>query len=120
MSLLSSIYLNADNTIQAKFETPQVTITGDADDPAIWVNEVESHLSIVFGTDKYNGVYSYNLKGEVIGFASVGRINNLDIRTLNNTNYFFGTNTASNTIDLWIYKNSVLTNAVKGKKVCVI
>ena len=58
----------------------------------------------------------YNLKGEVIGFASAGRINNLDIRTLNDTNYFFGTNTGSNTIDLWIYKNSVLTDAAKAKK----
>ena len=66
--------------------------------------------------DKYNGIYSYNLKGEVIGFASAGRINNLDIRTLNDTNYFFGTNTGSNTIDLWIYKNSVLTDAAKAKK----
>ena len=102
MTLLLSISLNAENTIYAKFETPQVTITGNADDPAIWVNEMESNLSIVFGTDKYNGIYSYNLKGEVIGFASAGRINNLDIRTLNETNYFFGTNTGSNTIDLWI------------------
>ena len=116
MTLLLSISLNAENTVYAKFETPQVTITGNADDPAIWVNEMESNLSIVFGTDKYNGIYSYNLKGEVIGFASAGRINNLDIRTLNDTNYFFGTNTGSNTIDLWIYKNSVLTDAAKAKK----
>ena len=49
MSLLSNISLNAENTIHAKFETPQVTITGNADDPAIWVNEVESNLSIIFG-----------------------------------------------------------------------
>ena len=116
MTLLLSISLNAENTIYAKFETPQVTITGNADDPAIWVNEMELNLSIVFGTDKYNGIYSYNLKGEVIGFASAGRINNLDIRTLNDTNYFFGTNTGSNTIDLWIYKNSILTDAAKAKK----
>ena len=51
ISLLSSISLNAQNTIYAKFETPQVTITGNADDPAIWVNEEESNFSIVFGTD---------------------------------------------------------------------
>ena len=37
MTLLLSISLNAENTIYAKFETPQVTITGNADDPAIWV-----------------------------------------------------------------------------------
>ena len=70
MSLLSNISLNAENIIHAKFETPQVTITGNADDPAIWVNEVESNLSIVFGTDKYNGVYSYNLKGRLLDCMS--------------------------------------------------
>ena len=44
MTLLLSISLNAENTIYAKFETPQVTITGNADDPAISVSY--THLTL--------------------------------------------------------------------------
>ena len=51
-------------SISAVIETPQVEINGNADDPAIWFNEEDPSLSIVFGTDKYNGVYSYNLSGD--------------------------------------------------------
>ena len=61
-------------SISAVIETPQVEINGNADDPAIWFNEVDPSLSIVFGTDKYNGVYSYNLSGDVIGFSKSGSI----------------------------------------------
>ena len=56
-------------SISATIETPQVAINGNADDPAIWLNQEDPSLSIVFGTDKYNGIYSYNLKGEIIGFS---------------------------------------------------
>ena len=67
-------------SISAVIETPQVEINGNADDPAIWFNEVDPSLSIVFGTDKYNGVYSYNLSGDVIGFSKSGSMNNIDLR----------------------------------------
>ena len=43
-------------SISATLETPQVAINGDADDPAIWLNQEDPNLSIVFGTDKYNSV----------------------------------------------------------------
>ena len=62
-------------SISAVIETPQVEINGNADDPAIWFNEEDPSLSIVFGTDKYNGVYSYNLSGDVIGFSKSGSMN---------------------------------------------
>ena len=48
MNAFSVIYL---------YETEQVKIDGDADDPAIWVNNININNSLVFGTDKYNGIY---------------------------------------------------------------
>jgi len=46
-------------------ETPQVISKGDAaDDPAIWFNQFSPNNSIIFGTDKRSGVYSYNLAGK--------------------------------------------------------
>ena len=90
------------------FETPQVDDSGDADDPAIWLNEFDPSLSIVFGTDKYNGIYSYNLKGEIIGFSKAGSINNIDLRTVGNYTYIFGTEAGENNLYLWVYKNSFL------------
>ena len=80
------------------FETPQVDDSGDADDPAIWLNEFDPSLSIVFGTDKYNGIYSYNLKGEIIGFSKAGSINNIDLRTVGNYTYIFGTEAGENNL----------------------
>ena len=116
MSLLSNISLNAENTIHAKFETPQVIITGNADDPAIWVNEVESNLSIVFGTDKYNGIYSYDLDGNILGFSKSGSMNNIDLRSIDNKTYVFATDTSNNTINLWVYEDIDLDIASKEGK----
>tara|TARA_B100000427_G_C15461586_1_gene574317 strand:- start:22 stop:1092 length:1071 start_codon:yes stop_codon:yes gene_type:complete len=100
--------------ISPVFETPQVEDSGDADDPAIWLNKSDPSLSIVFGTDKYNGIYSYNLKGEKIGFSKAGSINNIDLRTVGNYTYIFGTEARENNLYLWIYKNSYLNR--KSKK----
>ena len=44
--------------IYAVVETPQMPVNGDADDPAIWINELDKSNSLIFGTDKYNGIYS--------------------------------------------------------------
>ena len=51
--------LNASDAhlIYAVKETPQVKINGNADDPAIWINKTNIEDSIVFGTDKYNGIF---------------------------------------------------------------
>ena len=100
--------------ISPAFETPQVDDSGDADDPAIWLNKFDPSLSIVFGTDKYNGIYSYNLKGEIIGFSKAGSINNIDLRTVGKYTYIFGTEASENNLYLWIYKNSFLNR--KSKK----
>ena len=100
-------------SISAVIETPQVEINGNADDPAIWFNEEDPSLSIVFGTDKYNGVYSYNLSGDVIGFSKSGSMNNIDLRTLNDNTYIFTTDSSNNTVNVWAYKNSYLHNKSK-------
>ena len=70
-----NVYASKEFSVSALFETPQVKINGDADDPAIWFNETNPGLSIIFGTDKYNGIYSYNLKGET--YAGMDQYNPL-------------------------------------------
>ena len=70
-------------TVTALYETPQVISEDDAaDDPAIWINYAAPEQSLVFGTDKQSGVYSYKLNGEQIGYSELGRINNIDSSTL--------------------------------------
>ena len=101
-------------SISAVIETPQVEINGNADDPAIWFNEEDPSLSIVFGTDKYNGVYSYNLSGDVIGFSKSGSMNNIDLRTLNDNTYIFTTDSSNNTVNVWAYK--ILTYITSQKR----
>ena len=103
-----NLYALKEFSISAIFETPQVKFNGNADDPAIWLNKNDPNLSIIFGTDKYNGIYSYNLKGETIGFSNAGSINNIDLRTHNDMTYIFGTDSANNNINVWVYKNSYL------------
>jgi len=114
--ITTAIPLSANNLVYAKFETPQVKINGNADDPAIWFNDKNPNLSIVFGTDKYQGIYSYDMKGNKIGFSPAGKINNIDIRTLNYKSYFFATDTSNNSINLWIYDNSVLASAAAAEQ----
>lgn len=55
-------------------------ISGDADDPAIWVHPENPEQSLVLGTDKQNGLYVYDLSGEQVAFFESGRLNNVDIR----------------------------------------
>ena len=43
--------------VKPNAETPQVITKGDAaDDPAIWVNNISTTNSLIFGTDKKSGV----------------------------------------------------------------
>ncbi len=115
--LSNPISSNDIKSISASFETPQVPEDGNADDPAIWFNKVTPESSIIFGTDKYRGIYTYNLKGQVIGFSKSGRVNNIDLRSLkdSNTNKFktfiFGSNGTNNSLDLWIYSDEVIHQA---------
>ena len=104
------------NTIHAIKETPQVKMDGNADDPAIWINTADIKNSIVFGTDKYNGIYSYDLDGNILGFSKSGSMNNIDLRSIDNKTYVFATDTSNNTINLWVYEDIDLDIASKEGK----
>ncbi|MCG8306460.1 MAG: phytase [Cytophagales bacterium] len=51
-----------------------------ADDPAVWLNPHAPENSLIFGTNKKSGIYSYDLSGHQIEFYQLGKINNIDIR----------------------------------------
>lgn len=66
--------------IEAVVETASVAGTGDAaDDPAVWVAENPAD-SLIFGTDKDNGVYVYTMTGAEHAYLPEGRLNNVDVR----------------------------------------
>ena len=107
--------------IAPKYETPEIATIGDAaDDPAIWFNSLKPHQSLVLGTDKRSGVYIYNLKGRKLGFTKAGNINNIDLRTINNSNnsstFIVGSNRSLQTIDLWIYQDKDIRKSLLRNK----
>jgi len=54
---------------------------GDAaDDPAIWLHPTDPALSRVLGTNKKQGLLSYDLDGKLLQELPVGRLNNVDVR----------------------------------------
>lgn len=69
--------------VQAIMETSPVASAAGldaADDPAIWINKNDPDRSVIIGTDKIAGLYSYNLNGEVLQFIEAGELNNVDLR----------------------------------------
>ncbi|WP_010229636.1 phytase [Gillisia marina] len=79
--LLFSIILKED-TIAPDIITQ--TVKYDPDDPAIWINKLDSSKSIVFGTDKgANGaIYAFDLQGRIIKEKTIkdlNRPNNVDV-----------------------------------------
>lgn len=99
-------------------ETPQVPINGDADDPAIWINPYDISNSIIFGTDKYNGFYAYNMNAEILTFVKAGNINNIDLSPASNdkknTTLLYGSNRSNNTLGLWVLNNKNLNTQIKS------
>ena len=68
-----------DHKIYPIYETEAVKTSGDAaDDPAFWFNKTNPEKSIVFGTDKKSGIYTYDLSGKTLDYFPMGRINNID------------------------------------------
>ncbi|MFH1728498.1 MAG: phytase [Pseudomonadota bacterium] len=68
-------------SVKADLETDPVESSGDAaDDPAIWIHPTDKTKSLIIGTDKKKGLAIYNLKGKLLNFHSVGKINNVDLR----------------------------------------
>ncbi|MEZ5470490.1 MAG: phytase [Marinicella sp.] len=67
--------------VDADVETEAVNHSGDAaDDPALWVNFADPEKSLILGTQKKQGLYSYDLSGNIKQFLPAGRLNNVDIR----------------------------------------
>ena len=68
-------------TIKPTAETTAVNSAGDAaDDPAIWIHPTDPEKSMVLGTQKKQGLYSYALNGNHLQFIAAGRLNNVDVR----------------------------------------
>ena len=77
LSLILNIFLfvgcSDNNSIIAIAETDPVTTSGDAaDDPAIIIDYRNPKESIILGTDKRAGVYSYDLSGKKISYDALG------------------------------------------------
>ncbi len=68
--------------ISAVRETAPMPNSGDAaDDPAIWHHPGEASRSRILGTNKDQGLYVYDLDGEILQELLIGQLNNVDLRT---------------------------------------
>lgn len=65
-------------SVHASVETSSVP--GDADDPAIWVHPTDPGQSLVIGTDKDNGLATWDLAGRPVQQIPSGEPNNVDVR----------------------------------------
>ena len=107
--------------VKPNAETPQVITKGDAaDDPAIWINNKSTTNSLVFGTDKKSGIYTYDLNAKKIGYTKLGNINNIDLRSVNldelgSYTFIFASNRTTSTLDLWIYEDEAMDVLAKSK-----
>lgn len=109
--------------VEAIYETPPVVTKGDAaDDPAIWVNKSNPSNSIVFGTDKKSGIYSYNLQGQELSYTNLGNINNIDTRTINvgddenvsDFTFLFASNRTLGSVDLWVFEDNKIRQKLEN------
>lgn len=109
--------------VEAIYETPPVVTKGDAaDDPAIWLNKSNPSNSIVFGTDKKSGIYSYNLQGQELSYTNLGNINNIDTRTINvgddenvsDFTFLFASNRTLGSVDLWVFEDNKIRQKLEN------
>ncbi len=109
--------------VEAIYETPPVVTKGDAaDDPAIWLNKSNPSNSIVFGTDKKSGIYSYNLQGQELSYTNLGNINNIDTRTINvgddenvsDFTFLFASNRTLGSLDLWVFEDNEIRQKLEN------
>ncbi|MCT4698106.1 MULTISPECIES: phytase [Tenacibaculum] len=98
--------------ITANAETTPVTSFNDAaDDPCIWINPNNVMQSVIIGTNKKEGLETYNLDGKRLATYKIGRINNVDIRNgfvLNGktVSIVTGSNRTYNTLSILIVKEN--------------
>ena len=93
-------------SVQPRAETMPVVDGSDAaDDPAIWVNELNPAASWVVGTNKRRGLEVYDLAGTRRARVDAGRVNNVDLRAVEVSGapvvVVGGTNRSTSTIDVW-------------------
>ena len=109
--------------VEAIYETPPVVTKGDAaDDPPIWLNKSNPSNSIVFGTDKKSGIYSYNLQGQELSYTNLGNINNIDTRTINvgddenisDVTFLFASNRTLGSVDLWVFEDNEIRQKLEN------
>ena len=96
-------------------ETKPFNYVGDAaDDPAIWVNELNPQQWLIFGTDKRKGIHVYSLDGTELGFSELGATNNVDVRVINETLYKVSLITRTST--LFVAPSSENPNSVPSNE----
>ena len=67
--------------VLARAQTEPVARSGDAaDDAAIWVHPSDATQSRILGTNKKQGLLSYDLAGRQLQLLQAGRLNNVDLR----------------------------------------
>jgi 3-phytase len=77
---LGGCHSTAPVRVSAFAESAPVASADDAaDDPAIWLHPHDPSLSVVFGSDKDQGFYGYDLTGRIRQREPFGRLNNIDI-----------------------------------------
>jgi 3-phytase len=78
---ISPIDVPVTHSVAPNAETSRVISAGDAaDDPAIWVNNVNAEASLILGTDKQYGLDVYDVAGKLKQRLNIGRLNNVDVR----------------------------------------
>lgn len=75
-----SASLDAPSVTAIAETAPVASVDDAADDPAIWVNRDDPAASLILGTDKQAGLYTYDLSGAIVQFLAAGELNNVDLR----------------------------------------
>ena len=101
---ISSVHADVPTIIFPTVETEPVISPEDAaDDPAIWINNADPKKSLIFGTDKKSGIYVYDLKGNQLSYSNLGKINNIDLRSVKGKLHIVTSNRTMSTLDYWIF-----------------
>ena len=78
-----------------------------ADDPAIWYNASNPEASVIYGTNKQEGIHAYDLDGNELQHLPYGKVNNIDIRQDvllggKKVDILAGSNRTTKSIDLFV------------------
>ncbi len=71
-----------DFLVKPVFQTGRTGIlSGDADDPAVWVHPTDPSRSLIFGVDKVDGLWVWDFEGnEITHIDAWGKPGNVDVR----------------------------------------